>query len=195
MATASESQTPGLRSAIHEHLAFENFIGVTFPPKGIAMFQLAFHLPYYVLRKSLKAHKDHRLHANGRPLRQSQDVSFLDWSSGSSSFLYEAQVSCLVSGTDDSRWVAYAFVDNYFEVDGDGRETVSSYHEDSLGEGCLRVDPLTFGTCPVDMPVWNPRKYFLMVLRVRLNHINREWQHLVTKIKESIREYVSLPFP
>ncbi|KAH9210687.1 hypothetical protein DL95DRAFT_465582 [Leptodontidium sp. 2 PMI_412] len=188
--TASDYQTPGLRSAIYGHLAFENFIGVTFPPKGIAMFQLAFHLPYYVWRKSPKAHEDHRIHANGRPLRQSQNVSFLDrTSSETPSFLYEAQVSCLVSGTDESRWVAYVFVDNYFEVDGEGKETVSSYHEDSLGEDGERMDPLTYGTCPVNRPDWNPRKYFLVVFRVRLNQINCEWQQLVAKIKGSVREY------
>lgn len=196
MTTASDYQTPGLRSAIYGHLAFENFIGVTFPPKGIAMFQLAFHLPYYVWRESPKAHEDHRLHANRRPLRQSQNVSFLDrTSSETPSFLYEAQVSCLVSGTDESRWVAYVFVDNYFEVDGEGKETVSSYHEDSLGEDGERMDPLTYGTCPVDRPDWNPRKYFLVVFRVRLNQINCEWQQLVAKIKGSVRAYVSLPFP
>lgn len=154
------------------------------------MFQLAFHLPYYVWRKSPKAHEDHRLHANGRPLRQCRDISFLDWtSSGSPSFLYEAQVSCLVSGIDESRWVAYAFVDNYFEDEGEGKETVSAYHEDSLDEGGNRMDPLTYGTCEVDKPDWNPRKYFLVVFRVRLNQVNREWQQLVAKIKESVHEY------
>jgi hypothetical protein len=31
MGTASESQAMGLREAIYKHLAFENFMGVTFP--------------------------------------------------------------------------------------------------------------------------------------------------------------------
>jgi len=157
------------------------------------IFQLAFHLPYYVWRESPEAREYHRRDANGRPLRQSRDVSFLDWtSSGPSSFLYEAQISGLVAGTDETKWTAYAFVDNYFDVDGEGKETVASYHEDSLDveEGML-MDPLTLGTCAVDMPIWNPRSYFLMVFRVRLNQVKGEWQKLVRKIKESIREYVS----
>ncbi len=163
-----------------------------FPPKGIAIFQLAFHLPYYVWRESPKARGDHRRDANGRPLRQSRDVSFLNWtSSGPSSFLYEAQISGLVAGTDETRWTAYAFVDNYFEADGEWKETVASYHEDGLDVEGMLVDPLTLGTCAVDMPIWNPRSYFLMVFRVRLNQIKREWQKLVRKIKDSIREYVS----
>jgi hypothetical protein len=166
---------------------------VTFPPKGIAIFQLAFHLPYYVWRESPKTLEDHRRDANGRPLRQSRDVSFLDWtSSGPSSFLYEAQISSLVVGTDETRWTAYSFVDNYFDVDGEGKETVTSYHEDSLDvEGGMLMDPLTLGTSAADTPIWNPKGYFLMVFRVRLNQVKCEWQKLVRKIKESIREYVS----
>jgi hypothetical protein len=192
LGTSSDWQAPSLRTAISNHLGFENFIGVTFPPKGIAIFELAFHLPYYVWRDSPKAREDHRRDPNGRPLRQSRNVSFLNWtSSGQSSFLYEAQISSLVAGTDETRWIAYAFADNYFDADGEGKETVASYHEDSLDEGGTLMDPLTWGTCAVDMPIWNPRSYFLMVLRVRLNQVNCEWQKVVTKVKESIREYVS----
>ena len=33
--TASESQALGLRDAIYKHLAFENFIGVTFPVRVV----------------------------------------------------------------------------------------------------------------------------------------------------------------
>jgi hypothetical protein len=159
------------------------------------MFQMAFHLPYYAWRESLTARKDYRRDGHGRSLRRHQDVSFLDWrNNGTTSFLYEAQISCLVAGTDETRWTAYLFVDNYFD-DEDGKETVSCYHEDSLGEGGMLMDPLTFGTCAIDKPVWNPRSYLLMLFRVRLNQILREWQKLVTKLKESSREYVRPPFP
>jgi hypothetical protein len=162
------------------------------------MFQLAFHLPYYVWRKSQKACEDHRRDANARPLRQFRDVSFLDWrSSGSSSFLYEAQISCLVAGTDERRWVAYGLVDNYFDAAEEGKETVLSYHKESVEEDDegMRVDPLTFGTCNADNPIWNPREYFLMVFRIRLNQVKCEWQQVVAKVQQSIREYVSFPFP
>jgi hypothetical protein len=161
------------------------------------MFQLAFHLPYYALRSSPKAREDHRQNRNGFPLRQCQDVSFLDWASGGSSgFLYEAQYSCLIAGTDETRWVAYAFVDNYYDAEGEGKETVMSYHEDSLDEdGGLLMDPLTFGTRPAHIPIWNPRRYFLVVLDVRLNQASREWQQIVAKIRDSVREYVSSPIP
>jgi hypothetical protein len=37
--TASESQALGLRDAIYKHLAFENFIGVTFPVRRLVQIQ------------------------------------------------------------------------------------------------------------------------------------------------------------
>jgi hypothetical protein len=160
-------------------------------PKDFAMFQLAFHLPYYVWRKSEKACEDHRRDANARRLRLSQDVSFLDWESSESSFLYEAQISCLVAGTDESRWVAYCFVDNYFDAAEEGKETVLSYHEDTEDDDGMHADPLTFGTYSADNPKWNPREYFLAILRVRLQQVKCEWQQVVAKVQQSIRENVS----
>lgn len=158
------------------------------------MFQMEFHLPYYAWRKSPKAREDHRRDAHGRSLRRSRDVSFLDWTNNDTpSFLYEAQISGLVAGTDETRWNGCLFVDNYFD-DEEGKETVLCYHEDSLGEGGMLMDPLTFGTCAIDMPVWNPRSYWLMLLRVRLNQVFGEWQTVVTKLRESTREYVSPSF-
>lgn len=155
------------------------------------MFHLTFHLPHYVWRKSPKAHEDHRRDANARPLRQSWNVSFLDWTSSEpSSFLYEAQISCLVAGTDKWKWVAYGFVDNYFEAEEDGKETVQQYHQDSLDEDGMRVDPLTFGNCELEKPIWNPRVYFLMVLKMRLRQVKNEWQQVVAKVVESIRDYI-----
>lgn len=189
--TASPRQSPGLRGAIYKHLAFENFIGVTIPSRGLKMFQLAFNLPYYTLRKSQKAQEDHRRDDNARPLRQSRNVSFLDWTSSSlSSFLYEAQISCLVSGTDKWRWVAYFFVDNYFDVEGDGKETVLQYYQDSEDEGGMPADPLTYGTCDSNKPIWDPRVYFLTVFRIRIRQVKNEWQQVVVKVEESIRDYV-----
>jgi hypothetical protein len=154
------------------------------------MFQLAFHLPYYVWRSSQKLRKDHRQYANGDPLRHSRDVSFLNWKTcGSSGFLYEAQISCVVAGSDEWRWVAYCFVDTYFDADEEGKETVLSYHEDSLGGEGIRADPFTFGITSADTPIQKPREYFLMVFGIRLNQVKREWQQVVEKMYQSIREY------
>jgi len=157
------------------------------------MFQLAFHLPYYVWRSSQKACEDHRRDANASPLRQSRDVSFLNWnSSGSFGFLYEAQISCLVAGSDEWRWVAYCFVDTYFDAPEEAKETVLSYHLDSVADEGVRMDPFTYGIVKADEPIQKPKEYFLMVFRIRINQVKREWQQLVAKVQQSIREYVQV---
>ncbi|KAN0112261.1 hypothetical protein V8E51_005212 [Hyaloscypha variabilis] len=190
--TTSEHQALGLRDAIYKHLAFESFIGVTFPPTGLAMFQLAFHLPFYVWRMSSKAHEDHRLDVNANPLRQSRDVSFLNLKNSGSSerdFLYEAQISCLVAGTDESRWVAYCFVDTYFDAADEGKETLKGYHEDATKYGGLHTDPLTFGVMDAGKTISTPREYFLSVFRIRIAQVKREWEQVVSKVRQSIRVY------
>jgi hypothetical protein len=157
------------------------------------MFQLAFHLPYYVWRSSQKPCEDHRRDANASPLRQSREVSFLNWTnSRSSGFLYEAQISCVVAGSDEWRWVAYCFVDTYFDTAEEAKETVQSYHEDSLAEYGVRADPFTYGVIRADSPIQNPKEYFLTVFRIRIAQVKREWQQLVAKVQQSIREYVQV---
>ena len=153
------------------------------------MFQLEFHLPYYVWRSSEKPHEDRRQNANGDSLRHFQDVSFLHWKTcGSSGFLYEAQISCVVAGRDEWRWDAYCFVDTYFDTMETG-ETVLSYHEDSLTNEGIRPDPFTYGLTDADNPIQNPREYFLKAFRYRLDQVKREWQQVVAKVQQSIREY------
>ncbi|PMD64753.1 uncharacterized protein K444DRAFT_659975 [Hyaloscypha bicolor E] len=187
--TASESQALGLRDTLYKHLAWENFIGVTFPP-GLPMFQLAFHIPFYVWRVSERAWEDHRLDSNANRLRQCRDVSFLDWkSSGPSNFLYEAQMSCLVAGEDESRWVAYGFFDTYFDAVGEAKETVEAYHDDAIMEGGMNADPLTFGVIGAEKTVRTPREYFLSCFRIRIAQVKREWVQVVAKIRQSIRDY------
>ena len=157
------------------------------------MFQLSFHLPYYVWRGSQKACEDHRRDANASPLRQSHDVSFLSWKScGSPGFLYEAQISCVVAGSDEWRWVAYCFVDTYFDAAEEAKESVLSYHEDSLADEGMRADPFTFGITNADNPIQKPKEYFLMVFRIRIDQVKREWQQVVAKVQQSIREYVQV---
>ncbi|KAF4629532.1 hypothetical protein G7Y89_g8613 [Cudoniella acicularis] len=191
--TASYHQLPALRDALYKHVAFESFIGVAPPSKGLPMFQLSFHLPYYVWRSSQKACEDHRRDANAGPLRQFRDVSFLNsQSSESSSFLYEAQISCVVSGSDEWRWIGYCFVDTYFDSNEEARESVVSYHEDSEEDDGLPADPFTYGVGDRNYPIRKPREYFLNVFGIRIKQISREWQQVVAKFEQSIREHIEI---
>ena len=160
------------------------------------MFQFAFHLPYFAWRSPKNATKaciDNRRDANGNPLRNSQNVSFLNWGeSGRSSFLYEAQISCVVSGLDDWVWDAYFFIDTYFDAAEKVQESVLSYHEDSQGEHGKIMDPLTHGVATADEPVERPKQYFLMVFQIRVDQVRREWEQVVGKLQQSIREYAQV---
>ena len=148
------------------------------------MFQIFFHLPYYAWREQLS--EDQRRYKDGQAFRRCEDVSFLSWkTSDSPGYLHEAQISCVVAGLDDRRWVAYCFVDTYF--DGEGRETVLQYHEESVAGGEL-TDPLTYGVNRPAHSIQDPEEYFLIVFRIRLNQVKREWQKVVGKLKQSIRE-------
>jgi hypothetical protein len=154
------------------------------------MFQLAFHLPYYAWRTSQNACDDHRQDANDNPLRQSLDISFLNSKGlGPLNFLYEAQISCVIAGSDEYRWVAYCFVDTYFDTD-ESKETVQSYHDDSLDDEGMFADPFTFGERDAEDPIHKPREYFLEVFRVRMDQVKCEWEQVVTNVQEHIRKYV-----
>ena len=102
-------------------------------------------------------------------------------------FLHEAHVSCVVAGTDESRWVAYCFLDTYFEEDG-VREDVTSYHE--RRKGGENPDPLTYGYLDADHPPWDPRQYFLIVLSIQLRVTGREWERLVQEVERGLLRHL-----
>jgi hypothetical protein len=81
----------------------------------------------------------------------------------------------VITGADKWRWVAYCFVDVYHEAEG--KETVSQYYEDSMGENGSRTDPLTL----------DPREYFLKVYQIRLNQVKREWRRVVERLRQVVR--------
>jgi len=152
------------------------------------MFELCFHLPVLLCRAS--ATTDHRKYENGKPLRQTKDISFLNWEAGlPSGFLYEAMVSCVVAGLHEHNWVAYCFVDTYFDGSDDRRETVLEYHKDKVSEDGMNMDPLTYGNCDAEDPIWDPREYFLRVCFHRLSPMVREWELLIAQVEDSFEAY------
>jgi hypothetical protein len=185
--TAPKLQVPHLQAALDGYLSFEPFFGLDIT-SGLLMFRLAFHLPYYFLKVSKEARTDPRKYANGDPLRQVHNISFLDWKkSKTSTFLYEAQVSCVVAGPDEWRWIAYCFIDTYFQEPKE-RETVSSYCDSSQSQD-VKQDPFTRGETLADGKLQNPREFFLMVLKYRLEQVANEWRKVVEELRKRNREY------
>jgi len=144
------------------------------------------------LRESKELHKDAREKFGGKPLRQSWELPFLfksislSKSTGTLHCLYEAQLSVAVAGIDHSVWVAYGFVDTYYESEGSvGGESVDTYHR---LKG--RPDPLTAGQISANNPIWTPREYFLRVLEIRINQIRGEWHYITDKVVDEAKQYV-----
>jgi hypothetical protein len=147
-----------------------------------------------VLRESKKSRKDTRKILDGEPLRQSWELPFLSMPMDKSTSadelycLYEAQISVLVTGIDHWVWVAYGFVDVYF----DSQESVDGYDQ-MKGRHCRRpgrADPLAAGQIVADEPIWMPREYFLKVCEIRMNQVLREWNWIVDKVKKKVKQYV-----
>lgn len=181
--TASDRQLPVLRDAIQKHLALETSLRVHIPFKGISMFHLELHLPYFALRQSTRLISSHI-----RSKRQCIDLSFLTTrSNGGPSQprykIFEAQISFVISGWEDSRWVAWSFIDNYFAkeelLDLDG------YHYNGFVE-----DPISKGQLDQNTPLENPREYFLVILKIRAEQVLKEWEHVVQTIKRNVKRYV-----
>jgi hypothetical protein len=156
-------------------------------------FGLHFHLPVYIWRTQAQLKTDLR-QKYGRPLRRSRDLSFLNLSqdpggTAQQECLYEAQVSCLVTGLDDFAWVAYVFQDSYYQNPDDSASVESSqyheYHDDP------RMDPLCAGKYPSDRPIWLPREYFLRVYDVRVEQARKEWSNTVHTLLDRVQPYVS----
>lgn len=135
---------------------------------------MEFHLPYYALRQYNIPRKDPRgLRHCGR---------FVTGQSRSSvnEYLYEAQISMLVSGIDEWFWTAYCCTDTYFGSE----ETLQSYHEsgnDAAVGGAER---------PGWFPVWNPRGYFLLVLSRRFRQITKEWSVVIRTLEDRLQVHV-----
>jgi len=133
---------------------------------------------------------DQRRCLDGKPLRQSRRVEYLDQqhhkksSTGQIDCIYDAQLSVLVTGLDDWFWTAYSFVDTYFKGSSHS-EGVEHYYENV-------TDPHSCGTHPPDRPFWLPRDQFLMMLACRIDQIKQEWNNAVLGLLQQIEPYTDM---
>ncbi|MCJ1247183.1 hypothetical protein MMC30_004397 [Trapelia coarctata] len=134
-------------------------------------FAMEFHLPYYALRRSTVPRSDTRglrrcVQFNPpRPLGQSPE------------YLYEAQISVIVTGVDEWFWTTYCRVDKFFGSE----EDIKFYYERGL-------DAPTGGLKPAHYPEWNPRQYFLLILYRRFRQITKEWGNVVHTLEGRLHD-------
>jgi hypothetical protein len=127
---------------------------------------------------------------NVKPQRQWTDLSFLkvdtlrsqDQESREIWGIHEAQISCVVAGSDDWRWVGYGFVDT--EIDG----FLTDLSKDDLG-----LDQIAAGNLEANIPIFKPRDYWLKVFEIRIEQVRKEWEYLIYKVERSVNQYVCGP--
>jgi hypothetical protein len=186
VATVSWHQAPALRDAISKHLAFQTSIAVKISSDGITAFQLGLHLPFFILDKSTPP-KASLEECSTKPWRQWSDLSFLKLDACESQDqerrevwgIQEAQISCVITGFDNWRWVGYGFVDT--EIDG---VLADSSDED------LSFDQIAAGRLQIATPIWSPREYWLKVFEIRIDYVRLQWHYLIQKLEPSVDQYV-----
>lgn len=186
VATVSWHQARALRDAISKHLTFQTSIAVKIPSAGITTFQLDLHLPFFILDKSTPP-KESLEKFNTKPRRRWTDLSFLKLDTCESQDqepkevwgIQEAQISCVVVGFDNWRWVGYGFVDT--EIDG--------VLDDSSDED-LSFDQIAAGKLEITTPIWSPRDYWIQVFEIRIEYIRTKWHCLIQKLEPSVDQYV-----
>ena len=158
------------------------------PSAGFLNFQLELHLPLFLLRKSKPPESS--LKVNPKSPREWTDLSFLKLDTPKSHpqepgevwGIHEAEISYVVTGSDDWRWIGYAFVDT--ELDG----LLTDLSEDDLS-----FDRVAAGEIQAKLPLWRPRDHWIKVLDIRIEQVRQEWEYLVYKLGLSINRYVRAP--
>lgn len=107
-------------------------------------------------------------------------------------YIYESQMSFMVTGYNISIWTAYGLVDTFHHAVGDPRDRDSiEYYRDDFNEGNgMNWDPLCAGTRDADCPVADPREYFLLLLNARVQQATEEWLKVVSIIRQNIENHV-----
>lgn len=160
---------------------------------GLPSFRLAFDLPFHELRAETAIEYLPR-RGDGGVLRFSEDVSFLavrspkssNAATGTSKYhLCEAHVSCVVWGTNNSRWEAVMFLDIF----SGSRESIVEYEYDPDNPGQMEQDPLRAGKA-ADRLILDPRLYFLDTFAVRIKRVKGKWRDLFDTLNLEIKASV-----
>ncbi|EEU48936.1 uncharacterized protein NECHADRAFT_75591 [Fusarium vanettenii 77-13-4] len=193
LSTASPEQALYLTEFFYKYLGSKTSLGIHRPPRGVLSFALEFHLQFYVWREKDVLREDPRKKKSDKPLRRSFRLNFINGDEpegGSQVCIYEAQISCLVAGLDNHSWMAYLFIDTYYQEDSSS-ESVEYYHS----QEDLRTDPLAAGTVDSDLPIWTPREYFLVVYECRLKQVKHALQNLVSRLLLKLEPYELTSWP
>ncbi|KAK2023704.1 hypothetical protein LX32DRAFT_132344 [Colletotrichum zoysiae] len=190
--TSPESLFRVLGDFILNYICANPSIGVSFPTEGPQTFLMQFSFPLCVWRSTTQLMNDNRKSTTtGAALRVSRDVTFLRYLAGSeensaiTDGIYATDISCIVTGHDQSRWTGLVFLETWFDeiLDDPSPDMVTRYEND-VSDGML-LDPLCRGK-DVIKSEWSPRPYFIRVLAVRLVQVYLEWDSLLYHLTQQM---------
>ncbi len=161
-------------------------------------FALELHLPHVVLKRHATPREDGRRRSTDQHrLRKARQLPRLDPSAkgtgsilreakAATEYLYEAQLSVCVTGSNDRVWTATAFQDNYFQ--GPDEDMVTRCGRLTDSHGVFQADPLTAGEKDANVPIWNPREYFLRVVEIQVDRVRKELHQIVSILQERVEQ-------
>jgi hypothetical protein len=111
----------------------------------------------------------------------------------------EAHTSIVICGWDNSKWVGWAFVNAPFDPTTQGNDEDDEDDEDEgqddepviLEEDYFAVDGDGGIVHDANKPIWDPRRYWLRIIEIRILRIMKEWIWLVRFVEKGIEALVS----
>jgi hypothetical protein len=101
----------------------------------------------------------------------------------------ESQISVVICGWDNQNWVGWGlfntFSDPTDEFDPEDERIVSEDYYATDGEHGPVID--------ANDPIWDPRRYWLRIVDIRVQLVLKEWSWLVRNIEAGVNAWVSVP--
>ncbi|KAF2493443.1 kinase-like protein [Lophium mytilinum] len=181
--TAPYHQVPALRDALRQYLAFETSMRVKAPPIGYPVFRMQLHIPFFVLTTCpMPTPCDRTI-----PAGQWVDISFLNGQTlnpvPGPKTIYKSRFSLMICGSDNQRWIAYAFEDRDSEDE--------AIEEDDCSYEVIQEDSIIADGTDANLPIWDPREYFLLTVERRGKNILEKWETLISAVESRINDYRS----
>ncbi|KAH3954923.1 hypothetical protein HBI81_077290 [Parastagonospora nodorum] len=180
-------QTEALRDTLWKYISFKTSIRVSIPL--FDKFVLEFHLAFLTLRNvtnSDTSASTGSAHYSGTEL----DVSFLvvncvkhrGQKCSCKHIIRESQISVVICGWDNQNWVGWGL----FNTSSDPTDEYDPEDQRELREDYYAADGEGGTVIDADEPIWDPRRYWLRIIDVRLQLVLKEWVWLVRNLEAGV---------
>ena len=161
---------------------------------------MEFHIPFFALRPIPRSDQG-RLSSRKKCLRNWEDITLLTRDVTGVDCdehyrLHRAQISCVVYGSDEWNWTAWAFEDTSHDWE-DEEDVYADTLNGNVGMPFIE-DPIAYGL-DANRPIWRPREYFVKALDIRLRNVKNEWDTLVDMFEldrnKNVRGFIPSKYP